>query len=457
MRTIAPDAREQGQSSAVISAAAASPDSSKTAPQGAEPEPVMLEGVNAASAGVFVCFVLPENVCRAENKAALSLDPSGDGLKSERPEQADAPPKDPNLVATFAAQDKLTLVFHACAPLQSTEGYSFPKEASAATLDHSSFKYVSRLDYTDKEDKQLHFRIGRELKCVLRGHKETTIGRVGAIAVHERPPDKADNNTRLDVAIVFVGDTKTWGPKPSYFLPESKQPPSSEPSAEQSSTLISKTRAWVFENHVKRAEAREKTKKEMEAYRRERSERKLRSQGQSGDGGPGSGSPKTPADEPPSELPPQLSLDQFRSSLTEALSPLAASISALTASALHPTSSSSAAAAGQTPALSSSTALVPWQSPSPAQVLSSPADLLRMPASSFSVAQAPHLAAALAHSQIGAMHLLAAALSASGQPQPQANQPLLLLPPQQTAPGAGVAQAADTEQPRGRKRRRKGN
>lgn len=305
---------------------------------------------------------------------------------------------------------------------------TYPSTATAVSLEHSIYKYVSALDFLDREEKKLHFRVGRQMRCVLRGHKEATTGRVGTIAVKARESKAKGNKPRLDVTIVFVFGEDVRGPKPSVFLPESQQPNAPDFDKAEQTAIIDKAHEWIFANHVQKAQQRANQKAEMEALR---AQRLHHTRGQAGQPPSDSGSTQQQSGPFP--------LVQFRNTLSEALQPLASSLSALTQlprPAARP-SSSPATGRDSAPSRSSTSAALSL----PRALPDSPTALpFSLPA--VSAAQAPLLAAALAHSQLGNVHLaqqsyfLTAALAAAQMPLQSGHQ-LLLMPP--AAPGMAAA------------------
>lgn len=304
---------------------------------------------------------------------------------------------------------------------------TYPSTATAVSLEHSIYKYVSALDFLDREEKKLHFRVGRQMRCVLRGHKEATTGRVGTIAVKARESKAKGNKPRLDVTIVFVFGEDVRGPKPSVFLPESQQPNAPDFDKAEQTAIIDKAHEWIFANHVQKAQQRANQKAEMEALR---AQRLHHTRGQAGQPPSDSGSTQQQSGPFP--------LVQFRNTLSEALQPLASSLSALTQlprPAARP-SSSPATGRDSAPSRSSTSAALSL----PRALPDSPTALpFSLPA--VSAAQAPLLAAALAH-QLGNVHLaqqsyfLTAALAAAQMPLQSGHQ-LLLMPP--AAPGMAAA------------------
>lgn len=337
------------------------------------------------------------------------------------------------------------LVFKKSELPPTTDSVSYPEGATATTLEHSKYKYVSLLNYQQKPG-VLHFKIGTELRYLCRGSRVLQRGRVGSIAVHVRPPPKPGQQSRVDVSIVMVTDGKARGSKVSAFAPAAEQPQDSPLSPAQENEIVGLARGWVFENHVQKAAKRAKKKAEIEAMRA------ASKHGTRASTGPG----HAPSSSHPGHHD-CLSLPDLQLAMTAAMTPLAHSIEHLSRQHSTPGAQQLSLAVGQQHQQQ------PHQQPSqqphawPSAACPSAPPSAGVPLQ-FTAAQAPYLAAALQHSQLSAYHLaeesrlLSAALA----------QPIEVetAPPTLTALPLRAASTAETEAPEsspspGRKKRRK--
>lgn len=470
---VAADSQLSSRTTETDSAKTSSKGADQTSNQAGVPASPVESGALACSVHALKCWCLASGGFSSPVQIALSLNVLGSS--------AQAAETQPSLADSATPQ----LRFEPCALPPVTSSISYPANSDATTLQRSKYKYVSSLDY--KENKQWrHFRVGREMVCVPRGHKDSVTARVGAIAVHTRPATKPTNKPRLDVEIVLVSGEEARGHKPSVFQPESKQPTTDDLTGDQRSKLVATARRWVYDQHVRKAEERALKKAELAALRAQQKQQRTRGSAANGVGPPsasaGSSSAHPPTPFPAAEMRQVLkeALNPLKSSLTTALSVFSPALTASTTRSEHdhgmPPAGESAA---QAPVQAAALGVTPPSSMPPFYPSLSPS----APLFTFQhPSQMPYLAAAFAHSQMSALHLaqesylLSQALSAAQMPSPAQGHapspPLMLMPPlpssaelqhassAQTAAQTGTETGTETEteietRPRGRKRRRR--
>lgn len=406
----------------------------------------------AAAAGAASGEALAE---RKPEKSTDHIAESSNG--AAKAEEAATEPQTDALPLQTTANDGLALVFSMSPLPPSTAGSSFPAKTTATRAEGSGYTYVSRLDFSGTEG-VLHFGVGRAMVCVPYGHRDEQEGRVGAIAVKVKGPLKPTHKAKLDIEIILCFKGKGHCIKPSLFLPESKQPEAKPYYTEQQDReLLSEARAWVFATHVKAAAARLSKKQQAAANR-------------GGGSRPTRATDNTP--QPPTAEPEQTpSLHFFESALSKAVMPLAQSIAALsqsqqqhqtehTSSAAHSDAHAAALGVGQSFAASQMTGPASPQAwPSPFSAAFPSLSLPSLPSVFSAQAASPLLAAALAHSQMGALHLAEEArlLTAALAPQPSPAHSVSASGPFASMAIHSVEQpaAAAPASPSGQKRRRK--